>query len=367
LESIHEVHPPSQKRSSARLRPMRGSSALMVVDDDVFEELTSRAMGGPGANAGGEVEGPAARVGEVAMRTQGENNDGPNIPTRKLSPIAELQPPSPAVLRPRSNTTAGLQPQRSSAESALSARRSLRSLVSTPTATVTRPWNFDEYYPWATTTHPSVNITLPPPSATRNSPRAGPSHLRNALSDATTSTFTSARTTTASPTGNATGLKRQSHRLSIFGSSSDQAHAVGERYPTSALSPPTAIFRDNLSTCDTSDDEDFTTSRKTRLSLRKRFSSAARNNTLILTPPRVTRSKTNPADLASPASDNENSSATLQDRFGEARAFTNSHRHTYRDAQGMPTSTYRRQRLVESIKRWYHKGAELIRTFSRRN
>lgn len=370
LEEIHEVHPPSQKRSSARLRPVRGSSALMVIDDDVFEELASRAKGRGGASSSGqEVVALASGVGEAGTRAPGQNNDVPHTPTRQLSPIAELQPPSPAALRPRSHT-AGDEHLRISVESALSARRSLRSFVSTPTATatVTRPWNFDENYPWATTTPPSVNISLPPTNTVKSSPRPGPSHLRNALSDATTSTFTSARTATASPTGNtsSSNANRQSHRLSIFGRSGDQAHAVGERYPTSALSPPTTIFRDNLSACETSDDEDFTTSRKTRLSLRKRFSSAARNNTTVYTPPRVTRSKVNPAELASPASAHENSSSTLQDRQGEARAFT-SNRHTFRDAEGMRASAYHRQRLIDSVKRWWSKGAKLIRTISRRD
>lgn len=234
LESIHEVHPPpSQKRSSARLRPVRGASALMVVDDDVFEELTSKERGGPSAGVG-EVERCGRHVGGVATRAPGQNNDLSHTPTRTLSPIAELQPPSPVVLRPRSNT-AGALLLHSSAESTLSSRRSLRSPASTPTATVTRPWNFDEFYPWASTTHPAVDITLPPSAAAKSSPRPGPSHLRNTLSEASTSTFTSARTTTASRIGNATGYNthRQSNRLSLFGRSGDQAHAVGERYPTS--------------------------------------------------------------------------------------------------------------------------------------
>tara|TARA_R110002003_G_scaffold68_13_gene6156 strand:- start:33464 stop:37120 length:3657 start_codon:yes stop_codon:yes gene_type:complete len=351
IEEIHDVHPPSQKRSSARLRPVRGSSALMVMEDDVYEELTNRERGGcsPAGQGGGPLE---AGAGEVDTRAKATDKTTTHTPTRQLSPVVELQAPSPVVLRPRSHTTAD-QPLRTSVESALSSRRSLRSFVSTPTATDTRPWNFDKNYPWATTSIPSVDISLPPPAAVKQSPRAGPSHLRNTLSDASSSTFASIHTPTASPTGKAasSNANRQSHRLSIFGRTSDQAHAVGERYPTSALSPPTAIFRDNLSTCDTSDDEDFVTSRKNnKLTLRKRFSSAARNNTLTQTPPRVARSRINPAELASPASEPENSSSTLQDRASEDNAFT-SHRHTFREAQGMRASAYHRERLVDSLRR----------------
>ncbi|KAF2026702.1 hypothetical protein EK21DRAFT_73562 [Setomelanomma holmii] len=365
IEEIHEVHPPSQKRSSARLRPIRGSSALMVMEDDVYEEMTNRARGGVGSADQGH--GPAeVRAGEVDARAGSTDNTTTSSATRQLSPVAELQAPSPVVLRPRSHTIAD-QALRTSIESALSSRRSLRSFVSTPTATDTRPWNFDKNYPWATTSLPSVDISLPAPSAIKASPRAGPSHLRNTLSDASSSTFASTRTPTTSPTGKASSsnANRQSHRLSTFGRSGDQPHAVGERYPTSALSPPTAIFRDHLSTCDTSDDEDFTTSRKNnKLTLRKRFSSAARNNTLTHTTPRVARGKVNPAELASPASDQINSSSTLQDHFGEQNAFT-SNRHTFREAQGYPVGAYHRRRFVERIRQLWQRGQAMVRSLSR--
>jgi serine/arginine repetitive matrix protein 2 len=364
IEEIHHVHPPAQKRSSARLRPVRGSSALLVMEDDVFENITSKEAGGGVASEEGVGEcGAAVDVGEALTRAPGKDINITHTPTRQLPPVAELQAPLPVATPPSSNV---IHEQRchKSLDSALSSTRSPRSFVSSPSVTDTRPWNFDKNYPWATTTRLSVDISLPHPAATKQSPRPGPSHLRNTLSDASTDSFTSLRTPAGSPTGDASSskLNRQSQHLSIFGRTGDQAHAVGERYPTSALSPPTAIFRDHLST-DTSDDEDFTTSRKTKFSLRKRFSSAARNNTN--TTPRATRSKVNPAELASPAPLPETSSSTLQDRAGEARAFT-SNRHTFRDAEGMPTSAYHRRRFVESIKHWCRKGSHLIRTLSRR-
>jgi serine/arginine repetitive matrix protein 2 len=368
MEEIHHVHPPTQKRSSARLRPIRGSSALLIMDDDVFEEMTSKERS---SGISGEQSMVALEFeiggGEAGTRVKGKGKIIANTPTRHLSPVAELRTPSPVVLRPGLRRAKSVQALRTSVESVLSLTRSPRSFVSTPTATDTRPWNFDKNYPWATTTNPSVDISLPLPVAQKQSPRPGPSHLRNTLSDATTSTFTSVCTPIDSPTGRSgPNANRQSHRLSIFGRSGDQAHAAGERYPTSALSPPTAIFRDHLTACDTSDDEDFTASHKSnKLTLRKRFSSAARSNTLTHSTPRVVRSKTNPAELASPASNHQASSSTLQDRAGEARAFT-SNRHTFRDAEGMRISAYHRHRIVESIKRWWHKGGELIRTISRR-
>lgn len=368
IEEIHHVHPPSQKRSSARLRPVRGSSALMVIDDDVFEEVTRREM--DNACSGGESAGEPefeTEISEAGTRAQVKDKNAIHTLTHQLSTIAELRAPSPTTSNPLSKIDSD-QILRSSVEIGLSATRSPRSFVSSPSATDTRPWNFDRNYPWATTTVPSVDISLPLPTATRQSSYPGPSHLRNTLSDATTSTFTSDRTPIDSPTGNASNFhfKHQSHRLGIFGRNGDQTHPVGERYPTSALSPPTAIFRDHLSTCDISDDEDFTTSRKPKLTLRKRFSSATRNNTVTHNTPRVDRTKFSPTELASPASAYENASSTLQDRAGEARAFT-SNRHTFRDAEGMRSSAYHCHRLVDSVKRWWHKGGDLIRTISRRS
>jgi serine/arginine repetitive matrix protein 2 len=376
IEEIHHVHPPTQKRSSARLRPIVGSPNLVVIDDDVFEEITSQERGGSSGDYCVWME--ETEGGEVRARAKGKGKATTHTPTRQLSVVVELQTPSPVVLLPQTRT-ASHQVVRRSVESTFSSlTKAPSSFVSTPTAKDTRPWNSDKNYPWATTTNPAVDISLPPQAVHKQSPRPGPSHLRNALSDATSSTFTSLRTPTTSPSGNAA---RQAHRLSIFGRSGDQAHAVGERYPTSALSPPTAIFRDHLTTCDTSDDEDFTTSRKAnKLTLRKRFSSAARSNTLSATTPHTTKSTANQAELTSSASVVDNSSSTLQDRTGEASAFP-SNRHTFRDASGMPLHAYRRHRAQQAvIKLWekglvkgkelarkgVEKGKELARKMSRR-
>jgi serine/arginine repetitive matrix protein 2 len=364
LEEIHEVHP-TQKRSSARLRPLPGSPNMVVVKDDVYNELTGKDKenDSPGRQGDCDAKVSAGEVGSSAKET-GKTVTHP--PTRQLTPLAELEAPPPAVLRPRA-LTAGHQDFRASGESALSSRRSLRSFVSTPTATETRPWNSDKNYPWATTTIPSVDISLPPRTAVRHSPRPGPSHLRNRLSDATiTSTSSSAQTATESPFGSAPGSNGHArrHRFSTLGRNGDQPHAVGERYPTSALTPPTAIFRDHLTTSDTSDDEEFNTSRKPKLGLRKRFSSA--RNATVDNNTRATRSKTTAQELASPESTKQSTTSVLQDRAGEAQAFT-SHRHTFRDAEGMRPADYHRHRILERLKRWWDKGDRLIRSLSRRN
>lgn len=372
LEEIHEIHP-TQKRSSARLRPMRGVSHMVVIEDDLYDEITSkeRGCGSPGRPDDG-VGVNGASEADSNTGSSPKDDDAPSTPTHnKTTPLSELRVPSPAVLRPRSHTV-GPQELRISGESALSVRRSLRSFVSTPTVTETRPWNSDKNYPWATSTNPAIDISLPRPAAARHSPHPGPSHLRNRLSDAsTTSSFSTAQTATASPFGSpadSTAHARH-HRFSTFGRNSDQPHAVGERYPTSALSPPTAIFRDHLSASDTSDDEHYDTTRKTRLSLRKRFSSTRKATLDSQSNTRAGRSKTNAQDLASPESTKQSTTSLLQDRAGEAQAFTSSttaNRHTFRDAEGMRAVDYRKHRIIDRLKTWWHKGSHLIRQLSNR-
>ncbi|CAN9102687.1 unnamed protein product [Alternaria alternata] len=358
LEEIHEIHP-TQKRSSARLRPMRGVSHMVVMEDDLYDEITSKekGSGSPGRPNDGGAANSASEADSIADESAYEDDVTATPTHNKTAPLPKLQVPSPAVLRPRSHTV-GPQELRISGDSALSSRRSLRSIVSTPTATETRPWNSDKNYPWATSTNPAIEMSLPRPTVSKHSPRPGPSHLRNRVSDASTaSSFSTAQTATASPFGSPSDSTAHArhHRFSAFGRNGDQPHAVGERYPTSALSPPTAIFRDHLSASDTSDDEHYDTTHKTRLSLRKRFSSTRKAKLDNQTAIRASRSKTNAQDLASPESTKPSTNSILQDCVGEAQAFTSSttaNRHTFRNAEGMRAVDYRKHRIIDRIKTW---------------
>lgn len=358
MENIHEVGGPAQKRSSARLRPVPGSPNMVVIEDALYEELTHKEK---------EVDAAVAQGDEGTGRAHGESRASEaNSSTRPKTPIASLPAPSPTLLRPRA-LTFGDHTLRASVESGLSTR-SLRSFTSTPTKTDTRPWNFDKNYPWATTRVPSVDISLPLPPTVKHSPRSGPSHLRNNLSDTSTvSTFT---TPVRSPFGthsDSSAYARQLHRFSQFGRNNVKAHEAGERYPTSALTPPTAIFQDDFSTSDTSDDDrELRVTRKGKFSLKKRFSST-RNPTLehsIRATPRALDASNNPLEFTSPRSAQQPATPTLQGPAGEARVCT-SKRHTFRDAQGMPSVRYHRHRLINQLKRWWHKGGSLIRSFSR--
>ncbi|KAJ4347635.1 hypothetical protein N0V95_005233 [Ascochyta clinopodiicola] len=362
MEDIHEVGGPAQKRSSARLRPIAGSPNMVVIEDALYEELTGKEMGVDVAvTQDDEGEERAHGEARASEKTKDNSSTCPKTPS-------ELDTPSPVATRHRALTT-GHQDLRASGELGLTTR-SLRSFASTPTRTDTRPWNLDKNYPWATSTVPSVDISLPLPTAVRHSPRPGPSHLRNISDASTVSTFT---TPVGSPFGTDPGSSahaRQLHHFSVFGRSGDQPHAVGERYPTSALTPPTAIFRDNFSASDTSDDDtELRVVRKGKFSLKKRFSSA-RNATLD-DATRSTNTKSvaasdNPLELASPNPVHRSATSIIQDTAGEEIAFT-SNRHTFRDAEGMPIAIYHRHRLLDHLKRWWHKGGDIIRSFSRRS
>jgi hypothetical protein len=364
MGDIQEVGGPVQKRSSARLRPIAGSPNLVIIEDALYEELTSKEK---------ENGVAVAQDNEGSERAQGESRASEktkdNSSTRSKTTFAELEVPSPALLRPRA-LTVGHQDLRASAESGLTTR-SLRSFASTPTRTDTRPWNSDKNYPWATSKIPSVDISLPLPAAVRHSPRPGPSHLRNNISDASTvSRFTTPVDSHFGTDSNSSAHARQLHHFSVFGRNGDQSYTVGERYPTSALTPPTAIFRDNFSTSDISDDDtEPQVVRKGKFSLKKHFSSA-RNATLDNST-RVTNNKSlttsnNPLELTSPDSAHHSATSNIQDTAGEAGALT-SNRHTFRDAEGMPAVVYHRHRLIDHLKRWWHKGGDLIRSFSRRS
>ena len=364
LEEIHDVAP-TQKRSSARLRPVAGSPHMVVINDALYDELTSKEKQDVVRDGGDDSTGDhGAGEADLDAKEQAKNNTltQPHHNHR----VAQTRIPSPVYLRPRSQTV-GAQDFRSSGESALSSRWSLRSFVSTPTATETRPWNSDKNYPWATATDPAIDISLPQPIAIRNSPRAGPSHLRNALSEAvTTSSLSSAQTATASPFGSAADSNSHArlHRFSTLGRSGDQPHAVGERYPTSALTPPTAIFRDHYTASDISDDDDFTTLRRSKIGLLKRFSSARYAATDPST--RITRSKINPHELASPESTKQPKTSTIEGDAIGTEAST-AKRHTFRNAEGMRATDYHRERLLGHLKRLWRKGGSLIRKLSRRN
>jgi serine/arginine repetitive matrix protein 2 len=370
MEEIHEIGGPAQKRSSARLRPMPGSPDMVVVEDVLYANLIGKDKEGGGMGSQDDEEAHLEHC--EGASPEGDNETVPHTQRHKETSLSKTRANGSSTVHIRSHTAENQVP-RVTVESGLQHRRSLQSFASTPRATESQPWNSDKSYPWVITTIPSVDISLPPPSTTRPSPLPGPSHLRNRLSDASSASTLALNTPVSSPLENTSDTSAQAcqlHRFSIFGANSDQSHAAGERYPTSALTPPTAIFRDHFSASDTSDDEtEPPISRKGRFSLKKRFSSA-RKVTLEISTRAASKKKTapspSPLDIALPNSP-VSATSIVEDRATEAQAFTATNRHTFRDAEGMPSATYHRYRLVEHLKRWWHKSGDLIRRLSTRS
>ncbi len=350
MEEIREVGGPSQKRSSARLRPMPGSPHLVVMKDDVYEECYIKEKENNESNHPGDRVGNLS-AGEAAFGIKTlSTTRTPTKPHPKAARTASKISPPPAATRRRALTKSE-QDLRASLETPFPSLKSLRSLGSlnpTPTVTDTRPWNFDKNYPW-TVKDPPIDIVLPPFGS-------GPHGTISNASKA--SSFSSADTAaTVSPFGTTSHSNTQGRRnpFSNLSRVGDQHHAAGERYPTSALTPPTAIFRDPSSAFDTSDDEDFDTTRKQRTGLRKRFSSARNTN----------RHKAGPTVLASPESGEHSANSFLRERANEAQAFT-AKRFTFRNAEGMQSASYYRKKIVFTISIWCAQTAYLWRKIIRR-
>lgn len=312
MESLNEVGLPAQKRSSARLRPVPGSPNMLVVDDEVFKEITTKEINHaplvPGisrdqASRGIEKAAQGGRVAQGESATVLSSGVASHIRTRDGAVIntAELKATSPTHLRQHNTTDS--PPGNSSFPSFQPSTQSF-SRNSTPTGTVTdtRPWNLDKNYPWAT--DPSVDISLPPPSASKHSPRPGPSHLRNHLSSASlestgtcspygTSASPSARRaptedcynfvvdSTRSPEPSSVDFSASGHRSRpVRVRDENQSHGAGERYPTSALPLPPNLHlypgQASHYSLDISDEEAETTSpRKTLFSRRPRHDTRA--------------------------------------------------------------------------------------------
>ena len=350
MEDIREVGGPVQKRSSARLRPVPGSPNMVVVDDVVYDIFTKEKEGGASSRQGEQWADLGS--GEAAFAAK----NSANVTRTKTTPqptLTTLKTPPPALFQKSLKNSC--QGPLAVGETPLSSPRPVRSLASTPTVTTTCPWNFDKNYPWAAA-NPSVDISLPCPAVLRDSPGPRRSHLRNTLSNASTATsLSSASTATASPFGTTSHSNAQAsqYAFSNFGRTGDQHHVAGERYPTSALTPPTAIFRDHSPAFETSDEEDSNAARKNKLRLRKRFSST-RNTS------RGGRSKSNPPEPAPPESAQKAVSSTTNNPASDNQA-PRKKRKTFRGKSGMKPLKFLRKKISFHFDFCWRQGCDFIR------
>jgi serine/arginine repetitive matrix protein 2 len=343
-EELQEVAP-APKRSSARLRPISGSSQLVVVDDAVYEEWTGKEK---------VVASSGARGAQGALVEVGSEKSGAaaSVKAHGKAPLVEQDAASPSAgaTRTRSSSVGAQVALRSPDESRLSSRsaRSLTLTTTTPAVnqTDTRPWNSDKNYPWQTTLQ-SFDISLSAAKGTRGSPHPGPSPLRLRLSDSLEPGILSSRESAptspdrpnakchkypSSPALDASGFPSAPTKLHR----NNLSHEAGDRYPTSSLTSPTNVhlpepthLPDRLSE---SDDDTLSPRtyhrakfwRKHRLTANIESSAggierAASHTTVV------------PSDANQPKS--------------------RSNRSTFTNAKGMSRINYRRHKMLRGVKR----------------
>ncbi|KAF2731077.1 hypothetical protein EJ04DRAFT_567171 [Polyplosphaeria fusca] len=389
LEEIHEVGGPALKRSSARLRPMPGSPNLVVIDDGLYDELTGKETDTNSPSSGFVTNSDASVTGGAQVKGIA------NARARDKAPLVELEPPSPALIRARS-LSLDHQDLHPSLESRLSSRRrSLHSPASTPTATDTRPWNSDKNYPWATTIA-SIDISLPARARLRDSPRPRPSPLRRRFSDSSEISTPAAGDTPASPTtilrlsSSGDPFTHSRHRLSFFSSNkratntqatgfdasgfatgpllvrgANQPHEAGERYPSSALTPPPnanlSQHRSHWSEDTTEDEMPAINAKKLKLSnLKGHFTKGAGRGQSSQAP----QAQDNSVTMA--PNDSVAGFDSIQDQEGEAQAFTHQ-RNTFGGAKGMSTTKFHGKRFLKMIRSLMDKAGRFTRKMSKRN
>lgn len=339
-----------------------------------------------------------------------ENTTGTHINTRGIRPrsasspdnntvasIAELEAPSPAVLRSRSLSDGqAIGALFNTME--LTVRSSARSLRSSPAES--RPWNLDTSYPWASDGQ-NVDISLPAPALRRDVIRPRPSRLRmrddvcepgDLCADPGSVVAGGLHENPTESTGPSTdtfiGLsttRRKTSKRSIMGSISrkiglktsidhsgfaigpdilrgeERAVDPGDRYPTTGLSPPSALVIDEVRSF-FSDDSSHHDAAARGVSLRKRFTNFKTKLPPISRAHSAMEHRSTP--IQGPAIYRSNSLFVSHD--GSSRSIDGSTAVAYGDGVGMPKTEFRAKKLVERMKTLWYRGGELLRSLSRK-
>ncbi|KAF2815055.1 uncharacterized protein BDZ99DRAFT_566957 [Mytilinidion resinicola] len=369
LEELNEVGldvpPLNTVRSSARLRPVPGHQQLLVMEDGLYEKLAAKEA--PKEHLVEADEQAGSSSGSIHSKTSSHR--------KSKTPLAELEAPMPVLLRTRSLSLGGFDDFRASFESTLR-RRSLRSLVSSPTET--RPWNLDKNYPWADTIAP-IDISLPSPTPAREAARPGPSRLRR-MSECSDQTHSDSETeeapaisavedtTCEDPFRHARKFSKQSvggsisRRMGLFDNNGyptgpdslrndDRSVDPGDRYPTTGLTPPSAFNVDEVNSFfsdDSSHRNHLGIFRKRLTHLRSKKPLATRSHSAIGTRS-LPDADVGPSGSHS-GSDSEESSL-----------------HTFDGTVGMSKIEFRARKVVERIKTMWFKSGDLLRSLSIRS
>lgn len=374
-------------RSSCRLRAMPGRTTLVLIDDDVYEELTQRVKEPKKTQKEKEnvvnVQGP--RVEEIkdsdssdrSFKSARERKDSdvppPDIKISQPS-LAELEAPLPAHVREKPPTN-GSEGQTDLEKSEA------------------KPWDLSMKFPWNESST-GIDITFPvkahvrsrsegsrPSKLRAHSPasseystatdgraRNAPGEGQNTTPDSTEThdTFKHSRKGSHRPCGSVMGSVTRKLGLSVgldgTGRTSlsldEFAHDPGDRYPTSGLSPPSRFNLDDVRSF-FSDDSSQTrrggTFRKRLTQLRSKIGPpTAMSRSHSATEARTVEQSDSPS---SPA--DESSSGTMTNsRVGAGGSV-----QTYDGATGMPRSEFRTKRLFDRIKTIWFRSGEFFKSF----
>jgi hypothetical protein len=307
---------------------------------------------------------------------------------------AELEAPSAAVLRSRSLSD-GINFSCISGYSSLSklARISDRSLRGSPAS---RPWNVDANYPWADSA-PSIDISLPAPTLRRDVIKQMPSKLRLRISRGSGSdtddlgtelgsvTVPGDPTDSTGATTDTFGLnhKRKTSKRSILGSltrkiglgnsfdqcgfatsreilgGEDRTVDPGDRYPTTGLSPPSALNIDEVRSFFSDDSSAHGDAAIRGVSFRKRLT-----NFRTRLPPIARAHSALEHRCALQGADLRRSNSLFVAKAGARSTVAGSAVAHGDGVVGMPKTEFRAKKLVDRMKTLWYKGGELLRTLS---
>ncbi|CAK4001521.1 Hypothetical predicted protein [Lecanosticta acicola] len=307
--------------------------------------------------------------------------------------------PASALLRTKVPTTEAEVQQLLPKEMNPITRNARKSMIASQHTS--RPWNQDENYPW--TSKIEIDLSVPSPAHTRNSLASEVLRERRTksldLNQSTEPTDTtkdvdigslidtrlerSASVTTEQATGITPQHARKISKRSIIGSitrkfglstkttadedtttkslpsrsplparaSTQQSHKPGDRYPTSALTPPAGFNLDEVRSffSDNSSERDRTASFRKRLTHFKGKGKA------------VARSSEPVRGTSLDDTNTAYDGASLVD----ARVGANSRAHTY-DGVGMSKTEFHIKRFGEKLRHLFARGGELIRSLSAR-
>ncbi|KAL1587093.1 hypothetical protein WHR41_04288 [Cladosporium halotolerans] len=319
----------------------------------------------------------------------------------------QLQRPASALIRGKSPLTEDEVQRLLPPEMNPIARGSKRSLVVSSLSS--RPWNLDENYPWARS-NLHIDLVAPDQVHARETLAAELARHRGTKSldctltgdllgnttsgidigSITTDLDPTASVTTLQLTGVSTQHVRKHSKRSMLGSikhkiglsrshhddttrslptspglrtADEPAHNPGDRYPTTALTPPVAFNLDEVRSYFSDDSSESNKERKTPKGRRwtglKSKASKANTNHNNPDPTRGAQSL-DEASAANPHPYDAASLAADRTALDSSAAFT-------LDGIGMGKAEFRIKRLGEKLRVWFAKGGELFRSLSLRS